>query len=174
MFHFSKRKIFCYLGVRFTDISQHGEHFITSVCFHKCKVRASAISSSCNWKLINVLCLLGYCAETMTATQRFYDTRSNQIPPQHPRVDTMCAQTTTVADERASRKAGLEYYQAQLTIQAEKTDEQLRELLQRVEGPSSRFCSHRAETEQSKNTQKGEADPAPPRMTSMRSQSSPS
>lgn len=50
----------------------------------------------------------------------------------------MCAKKTT-AESQASGQTGLEFYQVQLAIQAEKTHDELIELLERLENQNSRY-----------------------------------
>jgi hypothetical protein len=45
----------------------------------------------------------------------------------------MCAQKTKAAENQASGQTGFEFYQSQLALQAEKTHNQLIELLERLE-----------------------------------------
>lgn len=46
----------------------------------------------------------------------------------------MCAQATTIVKEQhSSRLPSLDFYRHQLTLQAEKTNEQLRQLLERLD-----------------------------------------
>jgi hypothetical protein len=60
----------------------------------------------------------------------------------------MCAQKTKAAENQASGQTGFEFYQSQLALQAEKTHNQLIELLERLENQDPRHTPAESATRQ--------------------------